>query len=159
MGDHKVTPVSASSIDKTNVDFDSGEMSFLKFQMQPEIEFIVNSTSISQAAKLKQIFDFLGDDCLPKHLLDFIQHFSPHEDQSIAFHESVSIMGYRDADQENISRSRGFMGQRDMQRDKFPNAIHHFKIFKNYAGEGRLFYKYDGNIKFFRNLTNKNYDQ
>lgn len=158
MGDHKVTPVSASSIDKTNVDFDSGEMSFLKFQMKPEIESIVNSISMSQTEKLHQIFDLLGDDCLPQHLLDFIKHFSPNGDNSIAVHQSVYVTGYKDADQENIARSRGFMGQRDMERDKFPYGIHHFKIFKNEAGEGRIFYKYDAKIKFFRNLKNQNYD-
>lgn len=158
IGDSRLTPVAASSIDKTNVDFDSGEMSFLKFIYSDEIENIINSNSISQSDKLLKIFNLIGDDCLPRHLLDFIKHFSPDGDKSTAFHLSGLATNFKDADYENISRPRGFMGLRDLERDKFPRAVHHFKIYKNDKNEARLFYKYDAKVNFFRNLKNVNYD-
>jgi hypothetical protein len=44
------------------------------------------------------------------------------------------------------------MGQRDMERDKYPKAIHHLKIFHNLEGLARLFYKYDQKVNFIKNL-------
>jgi hypothetical protein len=152
IGDSKVSPVAKSSIDKANVDFDSGEMSFSKFILTDEIQGIFSSLEITSYQKLEALNRIVGGDCIPKHLLEFIRHFSPDKLLSIAFHPITSIAGYKDADQQLISRARGFMGQRDMERDKYPKAIHHLKIFHNLEGLARLFYKYDQKVNFIKNL-------
>jgi hypothetical protein len=154
IGDSKISPVASSSIDKTNVDIDSGEMSFRIFQLTPTIQDLITNEDLSAYQKLEKLMHLLGDDYAPKHLLEFIRHFSPNGNSSIAFHPTTSISGYKDADQVNIARSRSFMGQRDMQKDKFPFAIHHLKIFHNDNGDARLFYKYDEKVNFIKNFKN-----
>ena len=50
-----------------------------------------------------------------------------------------------------IERRKGFFGK--SQREKFPEALHHFAVFHNGAGKARLIYKFsDGNISFIKNL-------
>jgi Z1 domain/Type III restriction enzyme, res subunit len=154
IGDSKVSPVAPSSIDKTNVDVDSGEMSFRIFKLNAAIRELISNDALSAYQRLEKLMNLLGDDYAPKHLLEFIRHFSPNGDSSVAFHPTTSINGYKDADQANIARSRSFMGQRDMQKEKFPQAIHHLKIFHNNDNEARLFYKYDEKVNFIKNFKN-----
>ena len=73
---------------------------------------------------------------------------------SLAFHPSGSIVKYTDANQDLIERRRGFIGTSDLQKGKYPHAIHHFKIYTNAKGRARLFYKFEGNIQFIKNLRN-----
>jgi hypothetical protein len=149
--DTRVAAVASSSIDKTNVSFDSGEMSFGLFQYAPEIERIIGSQE-SNVEKLRRLSSLLGKGSLPDFVLDFVADFSPDGDDSIAIHPSRTIQDSKDANQDTIERAKGFIGGFELQRDKFPNAIHHFKILFNAAGMARMFYKYDGSIKFLKNL-------
>jgi hypothetical protein len=57
-----------------------------------------------------------------------------------------------DADQEKIERARSFIGSSELQEAKYPNAIHHIKILYNANNKARLFYKFNGNIRFIKNL-------
>jgi hypothetical protein len=132
---------------------DSGEMSFELFDYNKSIEDII-SNDVGSFEKLKRISQRLGSSRLPEFLLKYISNFSPDGDQSLAIHESRSIVGYKDSstDQGRIQRTKGFIGQSDLELKKYPLAIHHIKIFHNATHKARLFYKYEGNIKFIRNL-------
>jgi Z1 domain-containing protein/type III restriction/modification enzyme restriction subunit len=152
--DTRVSAVAPGSIDKMTVSFDSGEMSFEIFDYDKNVEEIINSNA-NGLVKLKKLAQFLGEKKLPEFLLEYIKHFSPNDDKSIAIHPSGSMVGYKDANQKRIERARGFIGNRELERDKYPNAIHHFKILHNVQNKARLFYKYDGNIKFLKNLRGK----
>ena len=69
--------------------------------------------------------------------------------------EGAQVKGYNERDgvnKDKIERAKGFFGAPQMQKDKFPDAVHHFKIFYNEKGKGRVFYKFDGSIKFIKNL-------
>ncbi|MCS5707338.1 DEAD/DEAH box helicase family protein [Candidatus Berkiella cookevillensis] len=152
--DKRIAAVSANSIDKTTVCFDQGEMSFELFKYTDKIDDIINNEE-DNLEKLMQLHRLLGKRTVPNFLLDYIKNFSPNGNKSIAVHNSKSIAGYVDADQKRIERARGFIGNRDLEQEKYPCAIHHITILYNDQKSARLFYKYKGNIKFIRNIGSK----
>lgn len=153
--DKRVSAVSSSSIDKTTVSMDSGEMSFEIFDYYESKFSPIIDGETSSFEKLSQLSAILGNSKLPDFLQDFIKHFSPSGEQSLAIHPSRTIENMRDADQEKIERTKGFLGASDLEETKYPNAMHHIKILFNSAGNARVFYKYSGNIKFLKNLRGK----
>ncbi len=149
--DRRVSAVAASSIDRTTVDLDKGEMGFEMFDYDPSIEDIIHSKDNS-FEKLKRLRSVLGDNKLPQYVVDYIISFSPSNYQSIAIHNSKGISGYQDADQVKIERKKSFMGKSDLEENKYPHAVHHLKIYFNDKRKGRVFYKYAGDIRFLKNL-------
>lgn len=94
---------------------------------------------------------------MPDYVIQYVESFSPEGEAAIAIHKSFSIANYKDTDKEQINkeqiwRKRGFIGTKELELDKFPQAMHHFKIFYNAEKKARIFYKYVGNIKFLKNL-------
>jgi hypothetical protein len=62
-------------------------------------------------------------------------------------------MGSNLIDEQNISRDRGMYGGEDYELDKFPNAVHHFKVFYNQSFNARVIYNYralDKSIRFLK---------
>jgi hypothetical protein len=150
----RITAAASSSIDKTNILVDRGEMSFDLFEYDPVgIQKIVG-TKDSGLQKTKALSALLGTKCLPAYLIDYMQNFCPAGDESIAVHNPKSIAGYADKageiDKSTITRTRGFIGDRELEPAKYPNAIHHINILYNEGGKARVFYKYQGNIRFLR---------
>jgi hypothetical protein len=150
----RIAAVSASSIDKTNVVVDKGEMSFSLFEFDRSAIDKIGRQLISQIEKLRALSSLLGEDCVPPYLITYIESFCPMGEQSIAIHEAKSIAGYKDkkdeTDKATITRARGFIGNRELELDKFPNAIHHINILYNEQGKARVFYKYEGNVRFLK---------
>lgn len=157
----RITASAASSIDKTNILVDRGEMSFDLFNFdQGRIDEIVER-NIPPLRKVKALSELLGKNCLPDYLINYIENFCPAGDESIAVHNPRTIAGYADKageiDKATITRTKGFIGDREMELNKYPNAIHHINILFNEIGKARVFYKYRGNIRFLR--TPKRNDQ
>ena len=153
--DQRIAVAAASSIDKTTVVMDSGEMSFELFDIGDANYGAIDNLAgngVGNAQKLQQL---VGESRLPQYLLDFITQFSPDGDESVAIHPISSIAGYKDADIELIERSKGFIGNPQLEPTKYPKAVHHFKVFENGHGKARVFYKYGGNISFVKNLKRK----
>ena len=121
----------------------------------------VLETNESALEKTKALAAFLGSNCLPAYLINYMQNFLPAGDESIAIHSPRSIAGYADKvgeiDKATITRTKGFIGERELEPAKYPNAIHHINILFNDLGKARVFYKYQGNIRFLR--TSKSNDQ
>jgi hypothetical protein len=161
LGDRKINPVAASSIDKLNLNFDSGEMSFAIFDLDNTIKNIISSLQ-SNFIKLDKINEYLGEDCLPGHLLSFIKNGSKmFKDQSVIIHEPSSMMNYNSGgvDYENVSREKGLLRPAINKITFPPNTYHHLKIFYNDHNKARFFYSYSGIVKFYRNIKNRiNYD-
>jgi hypothetical protein len=156
----RITAVSAASIDKTNVVIDKGEMSFELFNFDKKsIEEIVEQT-IRPIQKIKALSELFGKGCLPDYLISYIESFCPIGDDSLAVHNPKSIAGYTEKegemDKNTITRAKGFIGDREMELTKYPNAIHHINILFNESGQARIFYRYRGSIRFLK--TPKNYD-
>lgn len=155
--DNRVSAAASSSVDKTTVSFNSGEMSFELFDYVEEVEHIMLDQRKTALDKLDAIRSVLGEDKIPSFISQWIRHFSPDGDTSVEFHEST-ILGekYKSADTENIKRARGFMSTGDLKSR--PEAIHHFKVYRNSKNKARIFYKYTGSIKFMRNIKQVAYD-
>jgi hypothetical protein len=153
VGDQRINPIAKTKIDKRNIDFQKGEMSFEKFTYDKEVKEIEARSDITMLEKLNLLRDHLGDQYLPIFLLNLIQYFMPHKDKSIVWHHSTSIANYGSGtDQDNISRPKSFLGARDLEGDKYPDAIHHFKILYNADNVARMFYKFEGRHSIIRNV-------
>jgi len=152
----RITAVASASIDKTNVVVDKGEMSFKLFDYDKAKEGIEDliGQNIEPVQKLKALAELLGKDCLPTYLINFIESFCPLGDESVAIHPPMSIAGYSDKtgemDKATITRTKGFIGRSQMEVTKYPNAIHHINLFRNDVGKARLFYKYEGSVRFLK---------
>jgi len=150
--DRRVRAVAPTSIDRTTVSMDSGEMSFNLFDYTTEIETIVNDENIISIDKLKKLQKTLGLEYIPDYLITFIERFSPDGKNSLAIHHSTDISKRSDVDQERIARPRGLVGTNEQEKNKYPHAIHHIKIFYNSAKKARVFYRYVADVKFLKNL-------
>ncbi len=153
----KLVATARTSIDKTSVVIDSGEMSFEIFDFQvDEINEILNE-QIGGLKKIKALSELLGENKLPKYLINYIENYMPLDEKSLAIHPSKSITGHKDAitDQKAITRTKGFIGQFELEPKKYPDAIHHIIILYNGASQARVFYKYKGNIKFLKTANKK----
>lgn len=151
--DNRVRSVSSSSIDKTTVRMDSGEMGFAIFDYSKEIENILASPNNSFMI-LDSLNELLGDDCLPKFLLEFIEEFSYDGINSLAVHQSTDISNRgEDVNKNTIERPKGFIGNSELETRKYPHATHHVKIFFNSKNnKARVFYRCINKIKFLKNL-------
>lgn len=149
LGDKRISVASSTSINKATVTLDKGEMSFGAYDFAPEIDATINAapTSLETAAKIQAL---LGDEAFPPFLLRYLKARAKAAG-SLAIHPSASIVKMRSADQATISRRQGFIGNNQMQPNKYPTALHHIKIFYNGAGKAKLFYKYRGSIHFTQN--------
>ncbi len=152
--DKRVKSVASSSIDKITVAIDSGEMSFEIFDYTDDVENIISS-NVDSITKLENLMKTLDGQKLPNYLQQFIEHFSPNGKNSLVVHSTGSITNWKDADQERIARPKQFLGTLDLKLKKYPNALHHIKIFKNANDKARVFYKYVGNIRFIKNFKKK----
>lgn len=146
----KTKPVANSSIDKNTVEMNSGEMSFAKFsynEKEKEVESIINNTDTHHIDKLTKLQNLLGIDTIPNHLISFIKQ----QQEYVTVHPSTNISNRSDdTDKENISRARGLIGKSEEERSKYPDCIHHIKIFHT-SLVGKVFYKYTLPLKFFKN--------
>jgi hypothetical protein len=149
IGDSRVSVASPSSINNAKVTLDKGEMSFAKFSFSNSLDKIVseNPTSIETLKKLQAK---IGEEALPSFVIEFIETSLANAPGSLAIHEASSIAGYgSSADKQSISRKKGFMGKPQLEAVKFPNAMHHVKIFHNGSlGKARVFYKVGGGVQF-----------
>lgn len=156
LSDRRISAVASPSIDMANVVLDKGEMSFPIFDYDPKLETVIESAG-KPLKQLRALQASIGKECVPDYVLNYVEQACPLGDRNVAVHESSSIAGYRQGDGVDlvrIERRKGFFGAPQMQKQKFPDAIHHFKIFYNGANKGRLFYKFEGSIKFIKNLKN-----
>ena len=150
----RITAAAASSIDKTNILVDRGEMSFELFPYTPDSLNDILEHNIPPLRKLKALSELLGKQCLPDYLINYMENFCPAGPGSIAVHSPKSIAGYTDKpgeiDKATITRTKGFIGEPQLEKSKFPNAIHHIFVLHNERGRARVFYKYEGNIRFLK---------
>lgn len=150
----RITAAAASSIDKTNILVDRGEMSFELFDYDPARINDILAQSISPLRKIQALSELLGKQCLPDYLINYMENFCPAGPRSIAVHSPKSIAGYADKpgeiEKNTITRTKGFIGEPQLEKGRFPDAIHHINILHNDRGRARVFYKYEGNIRFLK---------
>jgi hypothetical protein len=113
LGDQRISAVANSSIDRSTVDLDRGEMSFSLFDYKPDIETVI-AENTAAFDKMEKLAALLGEAAFPEYLRRYIRRVSPGASGSVAIHPSTDISNYKDADgldRANIIRKRGFMGK------------------------------------------------
>lgn len=155
MGDDRIAIADSSSIDRGTVDLNKGEMSFQIFECPDpaKLDDII-ALAPTKLATLKALADAVGDG-LPQFLIEYLRAALRVTPDTLAIHNCSSIAGYRDSsstDKDAISRTKGFMGNPQLELSRFPNAIHHLKIFYNDNGKARVFYKSRSGAQFVQNL-------
>lgn len=153
--DNRIAAAASSSIDRSTVDVNRGEMSFHLFDFDGRYDEIVAAPD-SVLQRLERLSATFGSNIFPGYLKEFMVRTSQDPEQMIAIHGSSSIAGYSGKgdgfDKARIERRRGFMGTNQLEKNRFPNAVHHIKVFSNEEGKARLFYKFEGSIQFVKNL-------
>lgn len=137
----RVRAVAKNSIDKANVYVDKGEIAFGKFDFTTSIKEATRD-SRGGVVELERFLKLLPDQYVSNHILQFVKDQAAKNPRMVAWHFSGEIENFKDADYEEIRRDRGFFGKGDLEEKKFPEAVHHFKIYFNKNGQARLFYKY-----------------
>ena len=150
----RITAVASASIDNANVLVDKGEMSFALFNFDKQTIEDIISQDIKPIQKVKALAELLGKNCLPGYLINYIESFCPAGDKSVAVHPPNSIGNYTDkegeVDKATITRTKGFIGKSQMEVTKYPDAVHHINVVYNDTGKARVFYKYEGSIRFLK---------
>ncbi len=152
IGDDRISIAATSSIDRGTVDLNKGEMSFQIFAFpDPEKIDRIIASKPTKVATLRKLAAEVGE-AMPQFLIDYIEEALKSAPDTLAIHTSTSIKGQSTANQESISRTKGFIGNPQLELGKFPNAVHHVKIFHNGNGNARVFYKNVGGVQFVQNL-------
>lgn len=147
ISDYRIQPVSPSSIDKSSVVTDTGEMYFAKFNYEEKLSTFLQDIKLRELDKIKEINKLYGETVLPSYLINFIS-INPYPGY-IAIHDVRPVRpdsGYHDT----LVRPRKTLGGTDI--NKFPNAVHHFMVIKNTLNEARIIYTYAGKVQFLKNL-------
>ncbi|SMG44522.1 Z1 domain-containing protein [Agreia pratensis] len=140
--DNRIQPATTASVKLSAVDWQSGEMTWEIFELSPDVEKIIG-TGGTGIKLVKALAAAVGNDALPDHLVEFIENFSLHGSESVAVHPTRLITAsYKTADPETITRAKGFIGAKEIERDVYPRAIHHLMLFSNEKGNARVYYKY-----------------
>ena len=148
LGDKRISVASSTSINKATVTLDKGEMSFGAFQFESRMDDLAKAAPTSLET-LDALGEAVGESALPAFLIKYLKARAKAPG-TLAIHTSSSIENLSGADQNTISRTKGFIGKSQREEGKFPNAVHHLKIFRNAAGLAKVFYKYKGSIQFIQ---------
>jgi hypothetical protein len=155
LSDERTIPTSLSSVDRSSVDFEDGEMSFKLFQYDPAKNYM-GDNKMSYIDRLDNLKTMLPSECLPDYIVQYIKSDSFSNDD-ICFHRASPFgtdrsSSYKKEEMENIRRTKGIFSNHEFSRGDRPDARHHLKIFYNSNGCARLFYKVNGAaIKFIQN--------
>jgi Z1 domain-containing protein len=151
IGDPRISIAASSSIDRGTVDLDKGEMSFQIFDTPDvgKLDAIVR-VAPTDLDTLKALAREIGA-ALPGFLIDYLEA-DLGRGAKLAIHTTGDISGYgSSADKHTISRKKGFIGEPQLERNRFPNTKHHVKILHNGKGRARVFYKNLGGVQFVQN--------
>ncbi len=150
LSDSRIAAVASSSIDKSTVDIDRGEMAFALFDYNSAISDVIDG-QLSNSGKLDALGELLGDDAFPEYLRRFIVRTCASVETGVSFQKTASVQPNMTAEEKaTITRRRGLMGSSQTKRSGVEE--HYLKIFTNDDGKGRLYYKFDGSIQFMKNL-------
>lgn len=154
LADHKTVPTSSSSIDKSTVNFEGGEMAYGMFDYDAKVcHDLFNRQEVSDATVLEDLRNHFSEEEFP----DYVYKFLKKDNGEIALHKPGGFgisdnSKYTEKEKRTISRDRGIFANSSFKNGDNPRARHHLKIFYNSYGKARLFYKINGgSIRFMQN--------
>jgi hypothetical protein len=151
VGDSRIAPAATSSIDRSTVDLDRGEMAFGLIDYTKNIEGIL-SLQVASSEKMRLLVEALGEKAFPNYLQRYIDRTSFGNQNALFVHPPLDMSNYGDANKAEISRKKGFIG--NTQLAKAPSScVHHLFIVHNGDGKARLVYKFRGSIQFIKNTA------
>lgn len=157
LSDHKTSPTSAASIDRSSVDFEGGEMSFAIFDFdQDRLASAFDRQDRDDMEVLKEIYSILNDAEFPQYVRRYLEQEIYSGSKLISFHSPSGFgtvgKSYSVEERRSIRRTKGIFATTEYRRSEFPQARHHLKVYHNGSGKARLFYKINGGaIKFIQN--------
>ncbi len=157
LADHKTTPTSPASIDRSSVDFEGGEMSFALFDYHETKLFdLFDRQSLDDIQMLNRLRGQFSENELPPYVYSYLEQELSSGSRDISFHSpsgfGTGASNYTEEEKQNIRRTKGIFATNEYKRSELPNAPHHLKVFHNGMGKARLFYKMKGGaIKFIQN--------
>lgn len=158
LSDHKTTPTSPASIDRSSVDFEGGEMSFSLFDYdENEILKLFKRGDRDDIEVLRDLRRYFNVKEFPSYVYNYLTQELYPGSRLISFHKPSGFgtsanSNYTEEEKMNIRRTKGIFATNEYQRSELPNARHHMKVFHNGRGKARLFYKINGGaIKFIQN--------
>lgn len=154
LSDNRSTPTASSSIDRSSVDFEDGEMSFGLFDFDKETD-LMGSPGTPILNRLKELKEKLSSNCFPEYVYQYIKT-EVENNEDVCFHQpsnfGTSKSNYSPDEIRLIRRTKGIFSTNEFARGDRPDAKHHLKVFFNSEGKARLFYKINGkSIKFMQN--------
>lgn len=150
MADKRIAAVASSSIDRSTVDLDRGEMSFGLFDFDQALDELAASSDSSEY-KVVALADAIGDAAFPIYLREFILRSLALGQHKLKLFNSAGMFPSMTHDEvTQIQRRQGFLTIR--ASDRVDNTVHFLRIFRNDQGKARLFYKFDGSVEFIKNL-------
>jgi hypothetical protein len=139
----RTAAVATSSKDKANIYQDAGEVDFEIFQFNDVVEDFTSESRVGYEA-FDELVKMLPNHYVPNQILKTIASMKPNGEKSIVIHKSRSIKNHTSLTEEDVAEIRrgnkGLFYGSDAAH--FPDAVHHFQIFHNPAGNGRMIYKY-----------------
>ena len=156
LADHKTTPTAVSSIDKSSVDFEGGEMSFGIFAYEEmQISGLFHRRTRSDVDVLQALRDRFNEQEFPSYVSNYLRREVEVHRRRISFHKpsgfGTAASRYTEEEKANIRRTKGIFATNEYRRSELPDATHHLKVFHNGMGRARVFYKLnDGTIKFYQ---------
>ncbi|MEM9308596.1 MAG: Z1 domain-containing protein [Pseudomonadota bacterium] len=157
LADHKTTPTSPASIDKSSVDFEGGEMSFGIFDYDDAtVSELFAREDRDDDQVLSALREHFNDQELPDYVFNYLRQELKPGTRRISFHKPSGFgtagSKYTDEEKQSIRRTKGIFATNEYRRSELPDARHHLKVFHNGNGSARIFYKINGGaIKFIQN--------
>lgn len=156
LADHKTTPTSPASIDRSSVDFEGGEMSFALFKYDEEMEALFERNQRDDHEVLMGLRKKFKENEFPSYVYRYLEQELSKGSHIISFHKpsgfGTASKKYTEEEKRNIRRTKGIFATTEYARSENRNARHHLKIFYNEEGNARIFYKINGGaIKFMQN--------
>jgi len=144
IGDDRIKPVAAQSIDKRTLLLDKGEMVFAKFPYNNSIEQLLKNKE--KLTSLNSLLELLGCDAFPRYVFDFICTNSKNINVDLTIFPTRFVSDSTDY-HKDLYRKKGIMGGTDLKSQ----GIHKLMIVYNSDNEARLVYYFNGKTSFFSN--------
>jgi hypothetical protein len=139
----RTSAVAGSSKDKANIYQDAGEVDFEKFTFSDQIDDFTSEAKIGYES-FEELLQMLPSGYIPNQIIKTIETMKPNGNHSIVVHKSRSIKNHKSLTPEDVAEIR--RGNKGLfygtDAANFPKAVHHFQIFHNPSGNGRMIYKY-----------------
>lgn len=157
LSDHKTTPTSPHSIDRSSVDFEGGEMSFALFNFEEErVCSLFERNERSDIEVLESLRSSFSEKEFPQYVYNYLLQELTPSSRLVSFHKpsgfGTAVSTYTEEEKQNIRRTKGIFATNEYRRSELPDARHHIKVFHNGVGKARIFYKIKGGaVKFIQN--------